>query len=182
MSSCGRGPTTLRPDPGAGLSGSDAPPWQVGFPCTCVPAPCHQDPVTGQCSGTCATTGASPGTCHLSGGACVCGPSPCSIDPATGARGGLCPGGGTCAPNSANDCGCLQPCGFDANNTCGGACPEPGETCQVIGTACRCNPAKPCGSVAETAGVCSGACQQPGQVCRTIKTPSAGLQCMCLNN
>jgi len=150
-------------------------------PCTCVPPPCHQDPATGQCSGTCATTGASPGTCHLSGGACVCGPSPCSIDPATGVCGGLCPGGGTCLPDSANECGCRQPCGLDANNNCGGFCAG-GGTCQVIGGACVCNPPKPCGPGAETAGVCSGACQQPGQVCRTIKTPSTGLQCMCLNN
>jgi hypothetical protein len=185
---CGPIPTNLCGQNAAGVCGGTCPnpadscvPSTIpGQPCTCVPAPCHQDAVTGQCSGTCATTSGPPGTCHLSGGSCVCGPSPCSIDPASGQCGGLCPGGGTCAPNSANDCGCLPLCGFDANNICGGACP-PGATCQVIGTECRCGQAKPCGFGAETAGFCSGACQQPGQVCKSLKTPS-GLQCLCLNN
>jgi hypothetical protein len=154
-----------------------------GQPCTCVPPPCHQDPVTGACSGTCAT-GAAPGTCHLSANGCVCGPPPCSIDPASGQCAGPCPNGGTCAPDSANNCTCLQPCNFNVDNVCGGACP-PGETCQVTqtGTQRQCLCVKPpnCTFGAETPNFCSGFCP-PGQLCRTIKTPSAGLQCLCLNN
>src|SRR5262249_25031467 len=98
--------------------------------------------------------------------------------------GGVCPGGEACAPNSANDCGCLPPCGFDANQVCGGACP-PDATCQVIGTPpeCRCNPAKRCGVGAETGGVCSGSCAVAVQVCRTQKNATTGqLECTCVNN
>jgi hypothetical protein len=154
-----------------------------GQPCTCVPPPCHQDPVTGACSGTCAT-GAAPGTCHLSANGCVCGPPPCSIDPASGQCGGPCPNGGICGPDSANNCTCLQPCAFNAASVCGGACP-PGTACQVMGQECLCAPPQPpqprCNFGAETANFCSGFCP-PGQVCKTLPTTSGNLSCTCVNN
>ncbi len=182
---CGPIPTNLCGQNAAGVCGGTCPnpadscvqSTVAGQPCTCVPAPCHQDPVTGACSGSCAATGAAPGTCHLSTNGCVCGPPPCSIDPASGQCGGPCPGGGTCAPDSANNCGCLNPCGFDASHACGGACP-PGTICQVTGAECRCTTPPACGF--GTAGFCSGGCP-PGQSCKTFQTGKSVI-CGCLDN
>jgi hypothetical protein len=149
-------------------------------PCVCEPAACHQDPLTGACSGTC-TAAAGDGTCHLDATShqCTCGPPPCAVDPANEQCGGPCPDGETCAANAANQCGCITPCGFNQDQVCGGGCP-PGTACMVQGQECTCVPPPPCGFGAESAGACSGSCPA-GTSCHTQAAPK-GLACVCRND
>jgi hypothetical protein len=150
-----------------------------GQPCICQPGPCHQDPATGACLGTCAAT--VPGTCHLdaTGQGCTCGPPPtCGLDPQTHTCGGPCPPGLECQINSANECACQGSCGPQTGGLCGGGCP-PGQICTTSAVAaCACTPLPPCGLSTTTPAICGGACP-PGTICRFKEVSPTTLLCAC---
>ncbi len=158
----------------------------AGTACYCERR-CGTDRFTNICGGAC-----PPGlTCREGADGCRCAQPGCgfrpdSTSPTDGTCGGPCPPGETCQ-DTATGCQCEPPpCGLLPNTTaadrgprCGGACPDPADTCTLVNTAdgaigCTCATLG-CGLNPFT-GQCGGDCPA-GLNCRAV--PGTANWCTC---